>query len=268
MTVERDGSVKPRLTGRERGEPLEAEGAFARGAHGRQRVGLVGRIGLEAARGGRRGALQREQRPLGNLALAQADTRVVLGDLERLAPWRRRRARGGWCRPRAAGRRRARGRAAPGSRSSSQAAAIEPRKSSNARASLPFASAMAKITSESTVISGLARARSRAAPSARRRCRIVPLWIADDRAVTDRVVVGGDLRVALRVVADVEEHLARIGRDRDPVEDGARAGALLVDGRSGLRASGRRTRPRRRRARRSRPAAPGQRASGRRCSSD
>jgi hypothetical protein len=33
---------------------------------------------------------------------------------------------------------------------------------------------------------------------------------------------------ALRVVADVQEHLVRVGRDRDPVENRARAGALLV----------------------------------------
>ena len=58
---------------------------------------------------------------------------------------------------------------------------------------------------------------------------------AGDRAVTDRVVVRGDLRMALRVVADVQEDLVRIGRDRDLVEDGARAGLLLVDGQ---RASG------------------------------
>ena len=41
-----------------------------------------------------------------------------------------------------------------GWRSSSQAAAIEPRKSSNGRAALPVASAVAKITSESTLIWG------------------------------------------------------------------------------------------------------------------
>ena len=53
---------------------------------------------------------------------------------------------------------------------------------------------------------------------------------SDDRAVAHGVVVRGDPRVALRVVADVEQNLSRVGGYRDPVEHPARAGALLVEG--------------------------------------
>jgi len=52
---------------------------------------------------------------------------------------------------------------------------------------------------------------------------------ADHRSVPDRMVVGPDHGVALGVVAHVNEHLARVLRDLDPVEELARAGALLVD---------------------------------------
>ena len=56
-----------------------------------------------------------------------------------------------------------------------------------------------------------------------------PVVDADDRSVPDRVVVGLDHGVALGVVAHVDEHLARVLRDLDAVEELARAGALLVD---------------------------------------
>src|SRR5581483_11090458 len=53
---------------------------------------------------------------------------------------------------------------------------------------------------------------------------------ADDGPVPDGVVVGGDARVALRVVPHVEEHLRGVGGDRDVLEDRAGAGAPLVHG--------------------------------------
>ena len=51
----------------------------------------------------------------------------------------------------------------------------------------------------------------------------------DDRPVADGVVVGGDRRVALGVVADVDQRLRRVARDKDSVEQLARAAALLAD---------------------------------------
>jgi hypothetical protein len=51
----------------------------------------------------------------------------------------------------------------------------------------------------------------------------------DDAAVADRVVVGGEGGVALRVVADMDEELGRARRHPDEVEKLARSGALLVD---------------------------------------
>ena len=61
-----------------------------------------------------------------------------------------------------------------------------------------------------------------------------PVVDADDVAVAHGMVVGRDRGMALRVVADVEEDLRRVGRNRDPLEHLARAGALLVDGRRPL----------------------------------
>ena len=52
---------------------------------------------------------------------------------------------------------------------------------------------------------------------------------ADDGSVADGVVVGLDRRVALRVVAHVDEHLVRVAGTCDRVEQLARAGALLHD---------------------------------------
>ena len=57
-----------------------------------------------------------------------------------------------------------------------------------------------------------------------------PVVDADDRAVPDRVVVGADPRMALRVVAHMDENLVRDCRYGNVVEDGARSGALLVHG--------------------------------------
>jgi hypothetical protein len=51
---------------------------------------------------------------------------------------------------------------------------------------------------------------------------------ADHGSVTDGVVVGCDSRMALGVVADVEEDLRSVRRDRETLEHRARAAALLV----------------------------------------
>ena len=61
-----------------------------------------------------------------------------------------------------------------------------------------------------------------------------PVVDADDRPVADRVVVRRDRRVALRVVADVDEELGRRLRDVDALEQPARRGALLRDDRIGV----------------------------------
>jgi hypothetical protein len=51
---------------------------------------------------------------------------------------------------------------------------------------------------------------------------------ARHRPVPDGVVVRGDRRVSLRVVADMDEDLPGGGGDQDRVEEGARPGLLLV----------------------------------------
>jgi hypothetical protein len=56
-----------------------------------------------------------------------------------------------------------------------------------------------------------------------------PVVDPDHRAVADGVVVGLDRRMALRVVAHVDERLGRVEGNPDAVEQLARARALLVD---------------------------------------
>ena len=58
---------------------------------------------------------------------------------------------------------------------------------------------------------------------------MMPLWMPDDAAVPDRVVVPLDLRMTLREVAHVDERLGRAGRDVELVEEGARAAPKLRD---------------------------------------
>src|SRR5439155_20811975 len=55
-----------------------------------------------------------------------------------------------------------------------------------------------------------------------------PVVDADDGAVANRVVVGLDRRVALRIVADVDEDLGRAPWDGHVLDQRARAGPLLV----------------------------------------
>jgi hypothetical protein len=56
-----------------------------------------------------------------------------------------------------------------------------------------------------------------------------PVVNADHRPVADRVVVRLDTRMALGVVAHVQQHLAGLGGERDSCEEGARARPLLCD---------------------------------------
>ena len=56
-----------------------------------------------------------------------------------------------------------------------------------------------------------------------------PVVDADDGAVADRVVVGLDPRVTLRVVTDVDQGLCHALGELHLLEQGAGAGALLVD---------------------------------------
>ena len=64
----------------------------------------------------------------------------------------------------------------PGSRASSQAAAIEPASASRARGSFRECAASAKIASESTVIRGSERAQAWGASSSSS-FRMIPLWM-------------------------------------------------------------------------------------------
>ena len=64
-----------------------------------------------------------------------------------------------------------------------------------------------------------------------------PVVNSDHRAVTDRMVVGEDRGVALRVVANVNERVRRVTRERDRVEQRRRARALLVNRRFGAGAT-------------------------------
>jgi hypothetical protein len=57
-----------------------------------------------------------------------------------------------------------------------------------------------------------------------------PVVDPDHRPVAHRVVVGGNRRVALRVVPDMDEQLGRLGRHRDPVEEHRGRRPLLDDG--------------------------------------
>ena len=89
-------------------------------------------------------------------------------------------------------------------------------------------STSAKIASESTVISGVARAEAELGED-RIVVRDESVVDADHGAVPDRVVVRLDGRVALRVVADVDERLRRAAGDLHAVEEPGRAAVLLVD---------------------------------------
>ena len=174
---------------------------------GEDRLLDVRAVGLEAMCGLDPAVDDVEQRSLVDLALAQRQPerpleqpRAPLGSTRRRAPWQR-------CRARAAGRPRGRGRGWRGHvrrASSSPSLRGAPRGPPAGRLR---ARQSAKIASESTVISASARVEAVAGED---------LFVVDDDpvvdpdhgAVPDRMVVRLDRRMALRVVADVHEHLA------------------------------------------------------------
>ena len=201
--------------------------------------------------------------PSGSSRLRSFRPAVALDELERVLRRGEDDAGAALRRATAAGPCRARRTAAPGSRSSIQAAAIEPCSASSARASLRECAASAKIASESTVI----RPGARAGVAVEQRVVVDddPVVDPDDRPVADGMVVGRDRRVALRVVADVDQQLVRVGRTAtrsSSSEAGVRC--LTTVGLATRRARDARSRRRRRRAPRSRRAAPGRRACARR----
>ena len=61
-----------------------------------------------------------------------------------------------------------------------------------------------------------------------------PVVDPDDRAVPDGMVVGGDRRMALRVVAHVDEQLGRVGGNTNALEQVARRRPLLRHDRIGV----------------------------------
>ena len=178
--VGRDGRLElARLERGERGEALEAERALLRRAHGRQRslLEVRGRAGSEASSTHARRPRRPTSVPSATSRLRSFRPQVALDDLERglgrgeeeLVAARRR--------SRAAGRRRGRGRACPGARSSSQAVAIEPRSCSRA----PGAPSVRLGEREDRL--GVDRhlaarhARSRAASSSSSSLKMIPLWM-------------------------------------------------------------------------------------------
>ena len=226
----------------------------------RQRRLLVRAVGRGAALADSRPSASARSGPRRTSSRSSVDAQRALDDLERCARGgeehlvRRRPSQSGRPTPRAR-KRTSPGGARPARRSPSSRAA--PRTRGRPSAS----SARAKIASESTVISG----RSALEAVAGEDLVVVhddPVVDADHRAVADGVVVGLDRRMALGVVADVDEQLRRLLRNADRVEERARAGALLVDDATlplgaarvadGVGAA----------LRDSRPAAPAQRASG------
>ena len=116
----------------------------------------------------------------------------------------------------------------PGRRSSSQAVAIEPRSCSSA---LRRAVGALGEREDRLGVDGHLRLGALEAVLLHQLVVVEddPVVDADDGAVADRMVVGLDPRMALRVVADVEERLGRVRREQDLLEERAGAGALLVD---------------------------------------
>ena len=169
VDVRSDGSLAASLERRgDRREAREADLALVRRAHGGQRVVLDELVDAEPLARLDLAAAQRDERALGQLALAQLQRGSSARRARARASSRRRRCPRGPGRATAAGPCRARRSSSSGSRSSIHAAAIEPWSASSARASLRECAASAKIASESTVIAAR-RARRRARRGARRR---------------------------------------------------------------------------------------------------
>src|SRR5262245_17871556 len=212
--------------GREGGEQAQAFSALARRAYGRERRLLEGAVRLEPQRLLAAPANQRYDDAFGQLALAEPHSEVLLHDLERLL----RRGKEGLARALAEPER-----AADAARDEDglRLALVEPGSRHRPAQLLQGLSRRAVLVDEGEDRLGV-DGHVRLVPF-----KVVPgedLLVVDDDpvvdaldgAVADGVVVGGDLRVPLRVVAHVQEGLARVLRDVEAVEERARSGALFV----------------------------------------
>ena len=169
VTVERDGTLG--LGGSESAARRSRhERALVRGADGGQRVGLVRGIRREVLDANGTGALdRRERRP--RRPRACADGAPCSARRSRAhARSRRRTARGGCCRPRAADRRRGRGRAGP-ARARRARRPPSSRGTPRSRGRGCRSPRRWRRSPRSRRSSAARRARTRAEPSARRRCR-------------------------------------------------------------------------------------------------
>src|SRR5438128_284954 len=214
------------LSGRYRRELLQAGHALVGGADGRELALLEAAVGAEALRPGLAAAGQSDERSLAHLALAEAHAEVALHELERLG-------RGGEeaLVPAPADPERAAD--AAGDEEHVRAALVEPRTGHRAELLLERLRAALGMLGESEDRLRVDRhLRMRALETVPLEDLLVveddPVVDAHDGAVTDGVVVRLDRRMALRVVANVDQRLARLERKLEALEQGARARPLLV----------------------------------------
>ena len=222
--------VRERLVGDgDRREPLQARRALERRADGRQhRLLDVRVVRPEAGVLGDATVLEAEHRALLDLALAQAEAERVLQHLER----RTRRGEEELARAGADPQRPA---DAAGEEEGGGDALVEPGGRHRAVELLERLGATLGVLREREDSLGVHRhLRVRADEAVAQEDLLVvdddPVVDADDGTVPDRVVVGLDRRMALRVVADVDERLRRLEGHAQLVQERARAAAALVDG--------------------------------------
>src|SRR5205085_10969568 len=201
----------PPLRRSDRREPLKAGRALVRRANGGELALLEASVGAEALRPGLAAAGERDERPLAHLALAQAHTRVALDELERLR-------RGG-----------EEALVPPGAdpewpsdaayhEDEVGTALVEPGAGHRAAQLLKRTGASLRVLGEREDRLGVDGHLGLGALDAVAVEDLLvveddPVVDADDGAVADRVVVRLDRRVALRIVADVEQGFARLGRE-------------------------------------------------------
>ena len=212
---------------RERRETLEAELALGRGADGRQRPFLEVPLGLEALLLDDAAVVQDEERALVDLAPAEGDAGVVLDDLQGEPGGGEERRVLSLADPERAAH-------AAGAVDEVVPALVDPGGSHRSAQLLErLRPALRQLCEREDRLGVDGHPRSSALEAVVGEDLLVvqddPVVDADDRSVPDRMVVGLDHGMALGVVAHVDEHLARVLRDLDAVEELARAGALLVD---------------------------------------
>ena len=174
----------------------------------------VAAVGLRSAPRRRSAATRVSRRPSSTSVLRNVSPQRPLDDLERGARRREEAPRGGRGRARAAGRRRVRRGARRGCARRSRRPPSRRRSSSSAGA---VATACVHQREDRLGVDRHARARSRSIP-----CRARSSSSFDDDPVVDPGhrpwrtgwLFASDRRVALRVVADVDERLGRVGRER------------------------------------------------------